>query len=121
MELYVGSSLSLSRYYWEWGKWGEDGSGPVPAHACAIGLDADCSSASLISTPMGRFSEVPTLYLPLDLTIADPRLAGISKCMGLGACFDPHASQPSFSCGLASDAILTRREGREPDRNTHDL
>ena len=117
MGLNFGNVLSLSRYFWEWGKVSEEWSGPVPVRSCAIGLDTACSSASLISTPMGHFSEVPMLYLPTNSTIADPRLAGISKCMGLGACFDPHASQPSFSCGLASDAILTRREGREPDRN----
>ena len=120
MELYFRSS-EFCCYFWEWGEVSEEWSGPVPVRSCAIGLDAACSSASLIGerlTCMGHFSEVPMLYLPTDSTIADPRLAGISKCMGLGACFDPHASQPSFSCGLVSDATLTRREGREPDRNS---
>ena len=97
-DLKVSSVLDFSSYFWEWGEVSEEWSGSVPVRSCAIGLDAACSSASLISTRltcMGRFQEVPTLYLS---SVKDPRSAGISKCMGLGACFDPHASQPSFSC-----------------------
>ena len=63
---------------------------------------------------------VPMLYLPFVLKVpdrSDPRLAGISQSLHLGAAFDPTASQPSFNAGSEPLANPALREGREPDRN----
>ena len=90
------------------------------------------SSELLIASVVGRERSVghtergkihcytePMLYLPFVPVRTDPRLAGISNSLHLGAAIDPTASQPSFNAGSEPLANPALREGREPDRNTY--
>ena len=62
---------------------------------------------------------VPTLYLPLDLVLRVPRLAGITQMLASRVSSDPLTAQLVFTGWLRTRAIPADARGAERDRNIH--